>query len=247
MFVRIGGIEQWMRVSASAPERPILLFLHGGPGATTAAAAAAWQPWEEFFTVVHWDQRGASRTYARNGEAGCGPLSLERMVADGVEVLEFLTRELGASKVLLVGHSWGSALGVHLLKRCPDLISAFVGTGLLVHGRRNEAYNYTRQLRDAEAQGNAQALAALRALGVLRHWGDRLIGGEGDALGPEPNPRSEDFSKDEVPIMLAGMEYSRRELRPDLEALDLPALGLRFTVPMFGFKRIGRHGDRAPA
>jgi pimeloyl-ACP methyl ester carboxylesterase len=79
---------------------------------------------------------------------------------------------------------------------------------------------------------------------VLRHWGDRLIGGEGDALGPEPSPRSAEFSKDEVPIMLKGMEYSRRELHRDLEMLDLYALGTSFTVPMFGFH--GTHDAHTP-
>lgn len=244
-----------MRVSEPAPVRPILLFLHGGPGATTASAVAAWQPWEESFTVVHWDQRGSSRTYARNGEAGCGPLSLERMVADGVEVLEYLTRHLGQPKVLIVGHSWGSALGIHLLKRRPDLISAFVGTGQLVNARENEVYNYRRTLQQAEVLGNSEARSALRAIGappftdprslmVLRQWGDRLIGGDGDPLGPEPRPRSADFSRDDLPTMLKGMEYSRRQLYPDLEALDLPSLGTTFPVPMFCFH--GTHDAHTP-
>jgi len=132
MYVPIGGIEQWIQIGGQAPSHPVLLYLHGGPGGTSVPAAAAWQPWEAHFTVVHWDQRGAGRTYRRNGAAGCGRLTLERMVQDGIEVAEFLIAHTGQPKIFLVGHSWGSALGIHLLKRRPELFSAYVGTGQLV-------------------------------------------------------------------------------------------------------------------
>ena len=82
MYVTIGGIEQWIRIGPTGPERPVLLYLHGGPGGTSVPAAAAWKAWEDHFTVVHWDQRGAGRTFARNGESGCGSLTIERMIQD---------------------------------------------------------------------------------------------------------------------------------------------------------------------
>src|SRR5581483_4822167 len=108
MYVPIGGIAQYIQIGGDAPDRPVMLFVNGGPGGTTIPAAAAWKPWEEHFTVVHWDQRGAGRTFAKNGAAGCGHLTIERMVQDGIEVAEFLTRHLKRHKILLVGHSWGS-------------------------------------------------------------------------------------------------------------------------------------------
>jgi pimeloyl-ACP methyl ester carboxylesterase len=80
VYVRIGGIEQWIQFNENRPDNPTLLYLHGGPGGTSVPVSAAWKPWEEHFTVVHWDQRGAGRTFARNGEAGCGRLTVERMV-----------------------------------------------------------------------------------------------------------------------------------------------------------------------
>ncbi|MGO9932427.1 MAG: alpha/beta fold hydrolase [Steroidobacteraceae bacterium] len=74
MYVPIGGIDQWIQFGENQPNHPLLLYLHGGPGGTSLPAAAAWKPWEEYFTVVHWDQRGAGRTFGRNGETGCGSL-----------------------------------------------------------------------------------------------------------------------------------------------------------------------------
>jgi pimeloyl-ACP methyl ester carboxylesterase len=246
MYVRIGDIDQWVQFGENQPENPVLLYLHGGPGGTSVPAAAAWKPWEDHFTVVHWDQRGAGRTFAKNREAGCGSLTIDRMARDGIEVAEFLTAHLRKKKVLLVGHSWGSALAVHMLKRRPELFSAFVGTGQLVSMRQNEEYNYRRQLEQAERLGNDEALQVLRRIGpppfsewsslkTLREWADRLAEGDGDPVGPRPTPMAPDFTADEVPTMLQGAEFSRRELYEELKTIDLPSLGLTFDVPIFFF------------
>lgn len=244
MYVPIGGIDQWIQFRNEGLGKPILLYLHGGPGGTSVPAAEAWRAWDEHFTVVHWDQRGAGRTFRKNGEAGCGPLTVDRMVRDGVAVVEFLIARLEQPRVLLVGHSWGSALAIHMLKRRPELFSAYVGTGQLVNMRRNEECNYRRQLEQAERQGNADALRALREIGpppfesfgallTLREWADRLAEGDGDPVQPRPSPLPADFTADDVPSMLQGAEFSRRELFDELKAVDLPSLGLTFDLPMF--------------
>jgi pimeloyl-ACP methyl ester carboxylesterase len=247
MYVPIGGIEQWIQFDDSQPNHPVLLYLHGGPGGTSLPAAAAWKPWQEHFTVVHWDQRGAGRTFAKNGETGSGPLTVDRMVRDGIEVVEHLIASLRKPKVMIVGHSWGSILAVHMLKRRPELFSAFVGTGQVVNMRQNEEYNYRRQLEQAERLGNQEAVQALRGIGpppfshrssliILREWADRLAEGDGDSVQPRPSPRAPDFKLDEVPMMLKGAEFSRDQLYEELKEIDLPALGLSFDIPVFFFE-----------
>jgi pimeloyl-ACP methyl ester carboxylesterase len=255
LYVSIGGIEQWVQIGEVVPGHPVLLYLHGGPGGTSVPAAAAWKPWEAHFTVVHWDQRGAGRTFRKNGETGCGRLTIERMVQDGIEVVEFLTARLNVPKILLVGHSWGSALAVYMLKRRPDLFSAYVGTGQLVNMQLNEEYNYRRQLEQAERLGNQEALQVLHVMGpppysdwnslqTLREWTDRLAEGGGDPVQPRPTPIAPDFTAEEVPSMLQGAEFSRRELLPQLNAIDLPSAGLTFELPIFFFE--GTHDQQTP-
>jgi pimeloyl-ACP methyl ester carboxylesterase len=247
MYVTIGGIEQWLQFGEGPPNSPVLLYLHGGPGGTSVPASAALKPWQEYFTVVHWDQRGAGRTFAKNGEAGCGRLTVERMILDGLEVAEFLIEKYRTPKILLVAHSWGSALGIHMLKRRSALFSAFVGTGQLVNMRQNEEYNYGRQLERAERMGNQEAVQALRKIGpppysdlstllASREWADRLAEGDGDPLQGRPVPIAPDFSREEVPTMLKGFDFSGKELYEELKQIDLPALGCAFDVPMFFFE-----------
>jgi pimeloyl-ACP methyl ester carboxylesterase len=255
MYIQIGGIEQWLQIGGQAPDHPVLLFLHGGPGGTSVPVAAAWRPWEDHFAVVHWDQRGAGRTFAKNGEAGCGRLTIELMVKDAIEVAGFLISHLAQPKILLVGHSWGTALGIHMLKRRPELFSAFVGTGQLVNMRKNEEYNYRRQMEQAERLGNEEAVRALRAIGpppfpdrssliILREWADRLAEGDGDSPEPRPSPRAADFKAEDVATMQQGAEFSRKALYQELRQVDLPSLGLKFEVPIFFFE--GTHDQQTP-
>src|SRR5690606_36628924 len=72
--VRIGGIEQWVSIRGNDRRNPVLLMLHGGPG--WVAMPSSWyfqRGWEEYFTVVQWDQRGAGKTYVENGPAKLAP------------------------------------------------------------------------------------------------------------------------------------------------------------------------------
>ena len=81
--VQLGGIPQWIQIRGTDRKNPVLLFLHGGPGFTTMPASHMHQtPWEEYFTVVHWDQRGAGKTYSENDPEQVAPtMTVELKVA----------------------------------------------------------------------------------------------------------------------------------------------------------------------
>jgi pimeloyl-ACP methyl ester carboxylesterase len=89
-------------------------------------------PWERSFTVVQWDQRGTGRTFARNGAAGSGEMSVKRMASDGVEVIEYLRQHLYKNKVILYGTPWGTIPGTTIAHRRPELLYAYVGSGQVV-------------------------------------------------------------------------------------------------------------------
>ena len=99
----------------------MLLFLHGGPGdATNPWGYAGFRLWLKIITVVQWDQRGAGRTFGKNPEALPQAITVARMTQDGVELADLLRKQLRKDKIILVGHSWGSILGVHMAKARPD-------------------------------------------------------------------------------------------------------------------------------
>jgi pimeloyl-ACP methyl ester carboxylesterase len=165
MFVPIGGINQWITIRGQNRDNPVVLFLHGGPGTPTNLLDFSMAPaWTPTFTLVQWDQRGAGKTFASGGTAAAY-MTIDRMAQDGIELTQFLRGHLHKDKIIIVGHSWGTILGIHMAKARPDLFYAYVGAGQVVNARENEALNYARVLDKAKALGDAKAVAELQASG----------------------------------------------------------------------------------
>src|SRR3954447_17959964 len=86
-YVTIGGVEQWLQIRGTDRSNPVLLVVHGGPGAPYSVFTPVLHEWEQHFTVVQWDRRGAGKTLRRNGFRQ-EEMSFELMVQDGIEVAE---------------------------------------------------------------------------------------------------------------------------------------------------------------
>lgn len=253
-FVRIGGIEQWVTVEGADCRNPVLLMVHGGPGNPLSPYAdPPSRAWMREFTVVHWDQRGAGRTYGRNPvdpESAERLLTIALLAADGNEVASFAARHLGARKLILFGSSWGSALAVHMAKSRPELYLAYVGTGQLVQRARNDQGSYRKLLARARAAGDTKTLATLEALGEPPWTNPRAPGQlrratrvyEAMTTDPAPEAWLERAPRYATPERLAeyrdGEDFSWLQYvgyRGDgmQSTLDLEALGLDFALPVF--------------
>jgi proline iminopeptidase len=164
--VTIGGIPQWITVRGKDRNNPLLLYVHGGPGDTMMGVSWSFQrPWEDYFTVVEWDQRGAGKTYAANDWNAVKPtLKIERFVEDAEEMVQYLRAKYHKRKIVLLGHSWGSVIGTELAQRHPEWFSVYVGTGQVVDMRESERMGYQEILKAARAEENAGAVKDLEAL-----------------------------------------------------------------------------------
>jgi pimeloyl-ACP methyl ester carboxylesterase len=125
-LIRIGGIEQWVTIRGDDRRNPVLLFLHGGPGDVQSPFVSTYAPYEKDFVLVQWDQRGAGRTFVKNGAAG---VTLEKLIADGIDLAEQLHRRFAAAPLILFGHSWGTIIASGMAQQRPELFTAYVGTG----------------------------------------------------------------------------------------------------------------------
>ena len=164
-FVRIGGIEQWVSIRGQNLDNPVILVLHGGPGVSNAPFAPAFIPWEKDFTLVEWDQHGAGRTFGRNGAEGTGPLSIDRLTQDGIELTEHLRSRLKKERVILFALSFGSVIALKMVYARPDLFAAYVGSGQFVNAADGDALGYQLTLAQARAVANSEAINALEAMG----------------------------------------------------------------------------------
>jgi pimeloyl-ACP methyl ester carboxylesterase len=164
-FVSIGGIEQWIGIQGRDARNPAILYLHGGPAEAQSPFLKEFIPWEDDFTVVNWDQRGAGKTFGKNGVSTPGfetpESALHRMCEDVREVAQYACQRLKQKKVILVGQSWGTVLGLRAARQWPELFHAFVGTAFFV--------SWSDTLRGVTSATRAQATtmhdqAALDAL-----------------------------------------------------------------------------------
>ena len=176
-YVRLGGIDQWVAVSGDKCANPLILFLHGGPGNPTSAfAKALYGGWEKEYTLVQWDQRGAGLTFSRSRPTDGDAQSLGQMRDDGLALAAYLERRFGKRKIILMGTSWGSVLGVHMVKARPELFSAYIGTSQVVSGRENERAAYEGALARARDVSDSSATAKLVAIGAPPWTNPRSFG-----------------------------------------------------------------------
>ncbi len=164
--IMLGGIPQTINIRGRHRDNPILLVLHGGPGLTMMPVSHLYlRPWEEFFTVVQWDQRGAGRTYAANDPEKISPtMTVERMLGDAEELAAYLRKHYARDKIVLLGHSWGTVLGTRLAQKHPEWFYAYVGVSQLVDFHENEKLGYAAVLHWARSQGNAEAIRELESI-----------------------------------------------------------------------------------
>ena len=90
-----------------------VLLLHGGPGLGHDILAGL-PPELEWLRVATYQQRGLAPSTARE------PYDVDVQVADVVAVLDTLGRE----RPVVLGHSWGGHLLLHLIASRPDRVSA---------------------------------------------------------------------------------------------------------------------------
>ena len=162
--MRLGGVVQWLTLRGHDVENPILLYVHGGPGTPDMGAIRHFLPeLEEHFVVAHWSQRGAGKSYSR--ELSPDSMTMAQFVADLEELSLRLLQRFGQRKLLLVGQSWGTVLGMRLAARRPDLVAAYVGVNQVVERGAEELRAYRACLQRARERGNGKAVAQLEALG----------------------------------------------------------------------------------
>lgn len=91
---------------------PPVVILHGGPGLSEYTESLL-PELVDGYTAVRFQQRGLAPS------STAGPFDVETQVADVVAVLD----ELGLERPLIIGHSWGGHLLMHLLAAHPERVS----------------------------------------------------------------------------------------------------------------------------
>ncbi|HWQ06386.1 MAG TPA: alpha/beta hydrolase [Feifaniaceae bacterium] len=162
-YVSTNGIETYLLHYPEDSSKPVLLFVHGGPGESTV-------PFMRFFktsfgsicSLVTYDQRGTGRTLLKNP---AGKPEMRLLLEDLHAVIAHLKQHYQVSKIALIGQSWGSGLGsVYALEHPEDLL-CYIGVGQLIDGQKNERVGCEMLRAKILEADNSKDLAALDAIG----------------------------------------------------------------------------------
>lgn len=260
----IGGVAQSVLIRGRSVNNPVLLYLHGGPGTSELGMLRAHNlpVLERYFTVAVWDQRGAGKSFAaREPIAG---MTVEQLIDDTHELTELLCRRFQKRAIYLVGHSWGSLLGVLAVKQRPELYRAYVGVGQAVDMRAGERLSFDWALAQAEKAHDTRSVRKLRAIGPPPYQGElrpklmvqrRILakyGGEvhGSRRGGMPTLVSSllttsEYSWPDRINVFRGVFAGMRLLWPQILTIDLVAQAPELKVPVYFLE--GRYDYEAPA
>ena len=163
--LNVNGVPQSVTIRGRDRGNPILIWLHGGPGSSETTALRHYDAGlEDHFVVVYWDQRYAGQNFDP-GAAKPKTLTIQQYVDDLDVVVDTTLKRFDQRKVVLVGHSWGTVLGVLYAQQHPEKVAAYVGIGQVADVPKSEQRSYAWALAEALTRHDKRGEAQLTALG----------------------------------------------------------------------------------
>jgi pimeloyl-ACP methyl ester carboxylesterase len=168
VFIDVNGVRQGMFIKGKSADRPVLLILHGGMPEYFLTEKYP-TGLEDTFILVWWEQRGSGISYSANIPPET--MTAEQMIADTIEVTNYLRSRFHQDKIYLMGHSGGSFIGIQAAARSPELYSAYIGQAQMSNQLLSEKMAYDYMLQQAKADGNSPLLRKLEAAPVTLEGG----------------------------------------------------------------------------
>jgi pimeloyl-ACP methyl ester carboxylesterase len=160
IYVNINGVKQGMFLRSSDVSHPVLLYLHGGPAMPTYFLEQRYPTGlERDFTIAWWEQRGAGLSFI--SEIPSETITVQQLVEDTVAVADYLRGRFGKNKIYLMGHSWGSFIGIQAAAQSPERFFAYIGVAQITNQRLSERLAYEYMLSEFRAQGNVNMVRKL--------------------------------------------------------------------------------------
>jgi pimeloyl-ACP methyl ester carboxylesterase len=251
--IMIGGIKQRIHIKTDDASKPVLLFLHGGPGVCNRHnIMTAHLDLLDTFTIATWDQRGSGGSaYGVKDDQ----LTIRRLTDDAAELVEWLCANFGKDKIFVIGGSWGSELGTWLCSRYPEHIAAFVGFGQVVNGAENERISWEFCMNEARKAGDVKAMNTLLkvgppVMGIYKGGFDGMMaqrnvmmkyGGYSKQEGKQsyfesmvkPILLSGEYSPSDLAGYISGYKRVLKVMWAEVGATDFPKTCTKFDVPFF--------------
>jgi pimeloyl-ACP methyl ester carboxylesterase len=262
--VMLGGQEQHLIIRGEDSTKPVMLFLHGGPGFPETAIMKKLNPAiEKDFIMVYWEQRGTGKSYSKDIPAES--MTIAQLVSDTRELSELLSRRFKQEKIYLMGHSWGSFLGISTAYQFPELYHSYFGVSQVCHQYKGERVGFEWVKQEANRRNDTEAINSLSeisfpdSLANGQEWLDHLrversylnkYGGGNlhEMTGMWPLMKmflnAKEYTLSEKMNSMSGMMFSMKDLWPELISKNLFNEIDSMQLPVYIFQ--GIHDRQAP-
>lgn len=251
-YLPINGIQQWVQIEGQETTNPLLFIIHGGPASTYSMFTEATRFFSTTFTVVHWDQRGAGKTYLKQPVM---PDNFQTLVNDGLALTKQLKGAFPGVPIVLLGSSIGSIIANLMVQQAESSFAAYIATEQMTSRSHQIAFNQTlfdskkhvlktawlNKLPYAASTWSAKQIAQFTIFSALQHT-------------DVPNMVTDLFIKNllhayglNIKAWLAfcrGLIASRQAIQPELDSFDYNRLFSKTSIPFVVFQ--GSHDPITP-
>lgn len=171
--IQINGTGHEVMMRGADRRNPVVIFVHGGPGCSEIPYVRKYQELlEQNFTIVHYDQRGSGKSYHFGKDYS--NLSTDLLVEDLLALTDYVKQEFGQERVLLIGHSFGTYIGIKAAAKSPERFTAYIGIGQMGDLGISERDSWKYSMEQATRAGNTKDVARLEELRGLIESGGQL-------------------------------------------------------------------------
>ena len=161
-YVKINNIEQYF-VHYPRKSNTSLIFLHGGPGESESYFLYKMHSITQNYNLIYYDQRGAGKTQIKN-KSSENDIKIETLLIDLKQTIEYVKEKYKSKYIILLGHSWGSVLGIEFIKKFPNLVSAYIGMGQVVNFKKGEKTGFDYCYNIVKNSGNKKYIEKLEKI-----------------------------------------------------------------------------------
>ena len=152
-YVEVNGTKLGMLILAKDSTKPVLLFLGGGPAIPEYLLEKDHPSGlEQEFVVCYLSYRGTSLSYDPNVDPTS--MTIEQYIDDVLEITNYLRERFGRDKIYLLGHSFGTYVGINTVARYPELYYSYIAMAQMSDQTRSEILAYNYMYEQYKAQGN---------------------------------------------------------------------------------------------
>ena len=251
-MMSLGGVDQYLLIRGRDRQAPLLIFVHGGPGASTTPF---WRTYnselEDEFVMVYWDQRGAVKSY--NSEIDPASMTIDQLTSDLDKLIDALLVEFTQEQVLLVGHSFGTIIALDYVAAHPENVAAYVAVSQITDHMQSDLEGYEWALAQAKATGNESAISQLEEIGkppyeieefytqrrLVNQLGGGLVEYRSDFELLRTALRTPEYTLKDAYAFVQGANFSSQALWPEQQNYNAFSRHQKIEVPVYMI--FGRH------